>query len=120
VSVVPDRSAPTYRQLLEEAQELGRVDGGFAAFESPGTAVASGERCLGRTPAEFALLLWEDRTGDPPVGLELNGPLRYAGGFRRRAGGVDGGAPSGYRMGTRPSVTWRQSRCRSPSFQASC
>jgi hypothetical protein len=35
VSVVPDRSAPTYRQ-----------------------------------PAEFALLLWEDRPGDPPAGLQ--------------------------------------------------
>jgi hypothetical protein len=82
VSVVSDRSAPTYRQLLEEAQELGRADGAFAAaFEAPGVELPSGERCLGRTPAEFARLLWGDGPGDPPVGLELNAPHWYAAGF---------------------------------------
>jgi hypothetical protein len=72
----------TYRQLLEEAQELGRADGRFAAeFEAPGTAVGDSPRCLGRTPADFALLLWENRPGTPPSGLEHNAPLWYATGF---------------------------------------
>jgi hypothetical protein len=75
-----DRSAPTYRQLLGEAQELGRLDGRFAAaFELPGSP--PGGRSLGRSPAEFARLLWEGRPGEPPTGLELNGPLWYATGF---------------------------------------
>ena len=75
-------SAPTYRQLLEEAQELGRADGRFAAaFERPGTSAGSGPRCLGRTPAEFARLLWADQPGSPPSGLELNAPRWYVAGF---------------------------------------
>lgn len=77
-----DLSAPTYRQLLEQAQDLGRVDGAFAAaFEPPGSAAGSGARCRGRTPADFARLLWESRPGTPPTGLELNAPLWYAAGF---------------------------------------
>ena len=76
-----DISAPTYRELLEMAQELGRADGQFAAaFESGGTAEGSAPRCLGRTPAEFARLLW-GRAGTPPAGLEVNAPLWYASGF---------------------------------------
>ena len=75
-------SAPTYLQLLEEAQELGRMDGRFAAaFEAPGRAVSDSSRSLGRTPAEFAALLWEGLPGSPPSGLELNAPLWYADGF---------------------------------------
>ena len=75
-------SAPTYQQLLEEARELGRMDGGFAAaFEPAGAEVPFSGRCLGRTPAEFARLLWQDRPGEPPSGLELNAPLWYASGF---------------------------------------
>jgi hypothetical protein len=75
-------SAATYRQLLEEAQELGRTDGRFAAeFEAPGNTTGGSACCLGRMPAEFALLLWEDRPGTPPSGLELNAPLWYATGF---------------------------------------
>ena len=78
---MPDRSAPTYPQLLEEARELGRLDGRFAAaFESPGTA-PSADRCLGRTPAPFARLLWEGHRGLPPAGLERNAPLWYATGY---------------------------------------
>jgi hypothetical protein len=77
-----DSSAPTYVQLLHEAHELGRADGQFAAaFEPPGGVVAGSPRCLGRTPAEFARLLWEDRPGSPPSGLEQNAPLWYATGF---------------------------------------
>src|SRR3954467_12486530 len=77
-----DSSAPTYRQLLEEAHELGRADGRFAAaFEPAGGVVQGSPRCLGRTPAEFARLLWEDRPGSPPSGLEQNAPLWYATGF---------------------------------------
>ena len=76
-----DSGSVTYLQLLDQARELGRLDGGFAArFERAG-AVA-GDRCLGRSPAEFARLLWEGRPGTPPVGLELNAPLWYATGFR--------------------------------------
>jgi hypothetical protein len=72
----------SYRELLEEAQELGRADGAFAAaFEPLDFGVMSGERALGRTPAEFARLLWEDRAGTPPTGLEINAPLWYAAGF---------------------------------------
>jgi hypothetical protein len=72
----------TYAELLEEARELGRVDGRFAAaFEPAGAAPGTGERCLGRTPAEFASLLWERRPGNPPSGLEGNAPLWYASGF---------------------------------------
>ena len=72
----------TYAELLEEAWELGRADGRFAAaFELHGTAPLTGERCLGRTPAEFARLLWEHQPGNPPSGLEVNAPLWYATGF---------------------------------------
>ena len=75
-----DSGATTYRQLLEEALELGRADGRFAAaFERGGTP--RGDRCLGRTPEEFARLLWEGRPGTPPTGLELNAPHWYAAGF---------------------------------------
>src|SRR4051812_23531197 len=67
----PLTSMTRYAQLLEEAWELGRADGRFAAaFETPGTAPLTGERSLGRTPAEFARLLWEHRPGAPPSGLE--------------------------------------------------
>jgi hypothetical protein len=82
MSAMADGSATTYRQLLEEAQELGRLDGRFAAvFERPGRPAPDSPRCLGRTPAEFAALLWEARPGSPPSGLELNAPLWYAAGF---------------------------------------
>ncbi len=73
-------SAPGYRRLLEEAAELGRLDGRFAAaFELPG--VPLGDYCLGRPPAEFARLLWEGHPGEPPAGLEQNAPHWYATGF---------------------------------------
>jgi hypothetical protein len=73
-------AAPTYRQLLAEAQELGRLDGRFAAaFEPAGSD--TGDRCLGRSPADFARLLWGAQPGEPPTGLELNAPLWYTGGF---------------------------------------
>ena len=78
---MPDRSAPTYPQLLDEALELGRLDGRYAAaFEAPGAA-RSTDRCLGRTPEQFARLLWEGHPGRPPAGLERNAPLWYASGF---------------------------------------
>ena len=64
-----DSSAPTYRQLLEEALELGRADGRFAAaFEPPGAGDGHAARCLGRTPAEFARLLWAGGPGPRPPG----------------------------------------------------
>jgi hypothetical protein len=75
-------TTPTYVELLEEARELGRIDGRFAAaFEPSGTTVGRLERCLGRTPADFARLLWEGRPGTPPAGLEVNAPSWYATGF---------------------------------------
>ncbi len=84
-----DLGASAYRRLLEEAQELGRLDGRFAAgFEVPGPPADRGGRCLGRAPADFARLLWEDRPGTPPSGLELNAPSWYAAGF---AGGLAAG-----------------------------
>jgi hypothetical protein len=90
VAAMADPSAPTYRQLLEEAREIGRADGRFAAaFEPSGAGADRHPRCLGRTPAEFARLLWEGRPGTPPVGLEVNAPLWYATGF---AEGLEAGA----------------------------
>ena len=75
-----DPSAPTYRQLLQEAWEIGRLDGRFAAaFEPAGAPV--GDVCLGRSPADFARLLWAGLPGTPPAGLEQNAPLWYASGF---------------------------------------
>ena len=77
-----DISAPTYRQLLAEAQEIGRADGRFAAaFESSAATPATGARCLGRSPGEFAALLWGDARGPVPAGLEVNAPLWYATGY---------------------------------------
>jgi hypothetical protein len=91
----------TYAELLEEAWELGRADGRFAAaFEPAGTALATGERCLGRTPAEFANLLWEHRPGNPPSGLEGNAPLWYATGF------AEGLAQERRRIAERLVVRW--------------
>lgn len=76
------RSTSTYELLLEEALELGRLDGRLAAaFEPPGGSDQRSGRCLGRTPSEFARLLWEDRSGNPPAGLECNAPHWYALGF---------------------------------------
>jgi hypothetical protein len=81
-------SGPVFQRLLEEALELGRLDGRFAAaFEPAGwlppiaEAGGAGGRCLGRTPPEFAELLWGDRSGEPPAGLVLNAPIWYAAGF---------------------------------------
>jgi hypothetical protein len=69
----------SYRQLLTEVLEIGRDDGRLAAaFES--SAAGLSDRCLGRTPAEFARLLWGDRPG-LPAGLEVNAPLWYAAGY---------------------------------------
>ncbi|WP_116449978.1 hypothetical protein [Blastococcus litoris] len=91
-----DDRATTYQQLLDEAWELGRLDGRFAAaFERAG-ATPSG-RCLGRTPQAFARLLWEGRPGNPPSGLEANAPLWYATGFRE---GLAAG-PASTRRGVR-------------------
>ena len=75
-----DTGATTYQQLLEEALELGRLDGRFAAAFEPARAVP-GDRCLGRSPEDFARLLWEGRPGPPPSGLELNAPRWYAAGY---------------------------------------
>jgi hypothetical protein len=87
--------ATTYRQLLDEALELGRLDGRFAAaFEPSQEATAGSDRCLGRSPAAFARLLWEGRPGIPPSGLEINAPLWYATGFRE---GVAAGAAANRR-----------------------
>ena len=84
-------NAPTYGQLLQEALELGRADGVFAAaFECPGGTAGRADRCLGRTPAEFARMLWDGRPGNPPSGLEVNAPIWYATGFR--AGLAEGAA----------------------------
>lgn len=85
-------SAPTYGQLLQEALELGRADGLFAAaFETPEATSGRPDRCLGRTPAEFARMLWA-RPGTPPIGLVVNAPLWYATGYRE--GLAAGAAPA--------------------------
>lgn len=78
------RSTTAYGALLHEAHELGLADGRFAVdFEPAGGQVESRGRCLGRTPEQFARLLWEDRPGEPPAGLVANAPLWYATGFQR-------------------------------------
>jgi hypothetical protein len=83
-----DNSAPTYLQLLEEAQELGRADGRFAAaFEPPGGVIAGSPRCLGRTPAEFARFLWENRPGSPPERSRAERPALVRHRFRRGPAG---------------------------------
>jgi hypothetical protein len=95
-------SAPTYRQLLEQAEELGRADGLLAAaFEPPGGWAAEEQCCLGRSPADFARLLWADRPGTPPSGLELNAPHWYAAGF---ADGLRAGAAQRARPADRVDV----------------
>ena len=97
---MPLLNMTTYAELLEEAWELGRADGRFAAaFEPAGTGPVTGERCLGRTPAEFARLLWEG-PGNPPSGLEGTAPLWYASGF------ADGLAQERRRMAERLVVRW--------------
>jgi hypothetical protein len=70
----------SYRQLLIEALEIGRADGRFAAAFEDTVSTTAGDRCLGRTPAGFARLLWGDRPG-LPAGLEQNAPLWYATGY---------------------------------------
>ncbi|TQN37316.1 hypothetical protein FHU33_3962 [Blastococcus colisei] len=99
-----DGIAPAYGQLLQEARELGRADGMFAAaFETPGISPGRSERCIGRTPAEFARLLWEGRPGTPPIGLEVNAPLWYSTGFHE---GLEAGAP--HRRGTTAALQFRR------------
>jgi len=72
---------PTYQQLLSEALEIGRADGRFAAaFETVATT-ETGARCLGRTPEDFARLLWGEGQGPVPTGLAVNAPLWYATGY---------------------------------------
>lgn len=90
-----DGTANAYTAVLTEALEIGRADGRFAAaFEAAGQAEPSGDRCLGRSPGEFARLLWEGRPGTPPAAVELNAPLWYATGFRE---GLAAGTPVGRR-----------------------
>jgi hypothetical protein len=75
-----DDSLPTYGRLLEEALELGRIAGRFAAaFEPPAAGI--GDSCVGRAPEAVAQFLWGGRPGEPPSGLEVNAPLWYAAGF---------------------------------------
>jgi hypothetical protein len=71
-----------YRELLDSAYVRGWDDGSFAARFEPGEDVdPAGPVCQGRTPGDFARLLWGSRPGRPPAGLELNAPLWYASGF---------------------------------------
>jgi hypothetical protein len=71
-----------YRSVLDLAYALGLADGSFAAGFEPAPAVdVAPTSCRGRSPAEFARLLWADRPGRPPAGVELNAPAWYAHGF---------------------------------------
>ncbi len=71
-----------YGEPLRSAWELGEADGRFAAaFESPEPDAGRSGVCHGRSPLEFARLLWHGRRGMPPVGLVVNAPLWYAAGF---------------------------------------
>jgi hypothetical protein len=82
VDEVTRGSIPPYRGLLEVARALGCADGCWAAqaglADPPAVPPAA---CRGRTPGEFARLLWGRRPADPPSGLVLNAPLWYADGF---------------------------------------
>jgi hypothetical protein len=82
---VCDQPEPPYPRLLAVAYQLGRADGRLARdLQACGGAedgVRPGDRCRGRAPQEFAALLWADRPGTPPAGLEVNAPLWYAAGF---------------------------------------
>jgi hypothetical protein len=76
------RPTPPYRDLLEAARLLGYSDGCWAVrvqlADLPDVPPPS---CRGRSPEEFAQLLWGRRPGDPPSGLELNAPLWYGDGY---------------------------------------
>ena len=82
VDKVDQNPCPSYADLLEAARALGCADGRSAArwglADLPGTDRPT---CGGRDPERFARLLWGDRPGDPPSGLELNAPLWYTDGF---------------------------------------
>lgn len=94
--------APSYPELLQEAFALGRQDGAFAAaFEPVGPAESTGRCCQGRTPAQFARLIWGERTDRPPAGLELNAPHWYAAGFAEGLAAC-GGHPHGREHLPRP------------------
>ena len=73
--------SPRYGDLLEAAYALGRADGSFAERLEPVAPLDAVPWCRGRSPAEFARLLWGEQPGTPPSGLELNAPLWYARGF---------------------------------------
>lgn len=74
---------PQYPQLLLAAYELGHIDGGIARDFEPADTVDAvrPSRCRGRTPEQFARLLWGDGPGNPPSGLVANAPLWYCLGF---------------------------------------
>jgi hypothetical protein len=71
-----------YRQLLDRAYGIGLADGSFAVDFEPASAVdVVPTSSRGRSGEELARLLWADRPGGPPAGLEANAPLWYARGF---------------------------------------
>jgi hypothetical protein len=74
--------APPYPDLLEAARVLGCADGWSAAGSGPSAPPgADHPSCGGLDPEDLARLLWGNRPGDPPAGLELNAPLWYDAGF---------------------------------------
>ena len=82
----PPSDGLPYHRLLAAAYELGRADGRLArvlrADDVGGRDDGRpGDRCRGRAQREFAVLLWGDRPGAPPAGLEVNAPLWYSAGF---------------------------------------
>jgi hypothetical protein len=116
---VCDQPELPYPRLLGVAYELGRADGCLArdlqacdlrAWGEAQDDGRPGDRCRGRAPQEFAALLWADRPGAPPAGLEVNAPLWYAAGFR--AGLVQPPECSRPDVGRPPRVARRQSRGR--------
>ena len=75
-------AVPPYRDLLEAARLLGYSDGCWAVRgELPDPPGGAPPWCGGRSPEEFAQLLWGCRRGAPPSGLELNAPFWYADGY---------------------------------------
>ena len=96
----PRSPAYSYSELLQAAYDLGRVDGMVASdFEAPGTVDQLSSTCRGRTPGQFARLLWGNQPGEPPSGLEVNAPRWYLRGLaealaERIATGIPTSIPS--------------------------
>jgi hypothetical protein len=72
---------PAYSAVLEDAYRLGVADGRLAALVDDAPPDPTAPTCRGRTPEEFAELLWADLPGEPPAGVEVNARTWYLAGL---------------------------------------